>query len=233
MKPVTVRLRACQADLARLAEVRRLAQELTAGVPRLDVLVNNAGMMSARKTQSADGYDLTFAVNHLAPYLLTRLLRERLEDAGTGRIVVVASDAHRRATLDFEDLMNERVSGLLPAYSRSKLANILFTRALARRLAGTGVTANCLHPGLVNSHLFHDSSAFMRVVFGTVGRAFMLSPRQGARTSIYLATSAEVNGASGGYYDRCRRVSPSPAAENDADAQRLWEVSAHLTGLAA
>jgi len=221
---------AVQADFARLGDIRRLAQELAASLPRLDVLINNAGMMSARKGASADGFDLTFAVNHLAPFLLTNLLLPKLRASAAARIVVVASEAHRRATLDFQDLMNERVSGLLPAYSRSKLANILFTRALARRLAGTGVTANCLHPGLVNSHLFHDSPALLRGVLGVLGRTFMLSPQQGARTSIYLAMSPEVAGASGGYYDRCRRVTPSGAAQSDADAERLWQASARLTG---
>lgn len=222
---------AVQADFAQLGEVRRLAQELAASLPRLDVLLNNAGMMSARRARSAEGYDLTFAVNHLAPYLLTNLLLEKLHQAGSARIVVVASEAHRRATLDFDDLMNERVSGLLPAYSRSKLANILFTRALARRLSGTQVTANCLHPGLVNSHLFHDSPALVRGLFGLLGRAFMLSPQAGARTSVYLARSPEAAGQSGGYYDRCRRVTPSAAALNEADAERLWQVSARLTGV--
>lgn len=224
---------AVQADFAQLGEVRRLARELAAGLPRLDVLLNNAGMMSARKATSADGYDLTFAVNHLAPFLLTNLLLGKLRETGSARIVVVASEAHRRATLDFEDLMNERVSGLLPAYSRSKLANILFTLALARRLPGTQVTANCLHPGLVNSHLFHDSPALLRGLFGLLGRAFMLSPQAGARTSLYLARAPEVAGESGGYYDRCRRVSPSAAAQNEADGERLWQVSTRLTGLPA
>src|SRR5580704_18122113 len=133
---------AVQADFARLADIRRLAQELCATLPRLDVLVNNAGMMSATRGRSAEGYDLTFAVNHLAPFLLTNLLLPSLAAAAAGRIVVVASAAHRRARLDFDDLMNTRVSGLLPAYARSKLANILFTRALAQRWRGSTVTAN-------------------------------------------------------------------------------------------
>jgi NAD(P)-dependent dehydrogenase (short-subunit alcohol dehydrogenase family) len=223
-------VRAVQADFARFAELHRLARELAASLPRLDVLINNAGVMSATRATSAEGYDLTFAVNHLAPFLLTNLLLPKLKECGAARIVVVASEAHRRATLDFDDLMNTKVSGLLPAYARSKLANILFTRALARRLAGTPVTVNALHPGFVNSHLFHDNAP-LRVLFAGVGRFFMLTPAQGARTSIYLASSPEVSGASGGYYRDCRRVPPSAAAQSDADAERLWQESARLTGL--
>jgi len=224
------RVSAVQADFARLADIRRLAQELDAQLPRLDVLINNAGMMSAVRATSAEGYDLTFAVNHLAPFLLTNLLLPKLKHSSPARIVVVASTAHRGARLDFDDLMNAKVSGLLPAYSRSKLANILFTRALARRLEGTGVTVNALHPGLVQSHIFQDSR-LLRVVLGLVGRFFMLTPAQGARTSVYLATSPEVAGASGGYYERCRLIDSSPAAQDEADGERLWRESARLTGL--
>jgi retinol dehydrogenase 12 len=223
---------AVQADFARLADIRRLAQELCATLPRLDVLINNAGMMSATRATSADGYDLTFAVNHLAPFLLTNLLLGKLRECAPARIVVVASDAHRRATLDFDDLMNTKVAGLLPAYARSKLANILFVRALARRLAAGAVTVNALHPGLVNSHLFHDHAA-LRVLLSTFGRPFMLTPAVGARTSIYLATAPQVEGMSGGYYAPCRRVPSSAAAQSDADAERLWQASERLTGLSA
>ena len=223
---------AVQADFASLADVRRLAQELSSSLPRLDVLINNAGMMSATPGRSADGYDLTFAVNHLAPFLLTNLLLAKLRAAAAARIVVVASAVHRRARLDFDDLMNARVSGLMPAYARSKLANILFVRALARRLEGTAVTVNALHPGTVRSHLFHDN-LLLRVVLAGVGPLFMLTPEQGARTSIYLATSPEVAGLSGGYYERCRRVEPGVAAQNEADGERLWQASAQLAGLTA
>jgi NAD(P)-dependent dehydrogenase (short-subunit alcohol dehydrogenase family) len=223
---------AVQADFARLADIRRLAQELCAALPRLDVLINNAGMMSAARAQSAEGYDLTFAVYHLAPFLLTNLLLGKLQHSAPARIVVVASEAHRRATLDFDDLMNTKVAGLLPAYARSKLANILFVRALARRLADAAVTANALHPGFVNSHLFHDHAA-LRVLLGTFGRPFMLTAAAGARTSIYLATSPQVQGLSGGYYARCRAVAPSAASQSDENAERLWQASARLTGLSA
>lgn len=221
---------AVEADFARLADVRRLATELNARLPRLDVLVNNAGMMSAARGRSAEGYDLTFAVNHLAPFLLTNLLLPKLAAAGAARIVVVASAAHRRARLDFDDLMNDRVSGLLPAYAGSKLANILFTRSLAQRLRGSGVTANALHPGFVNSHIFHATPA-LRLLLLPFTPFLMRTPAQGAATSIYLASSPEVAGVSGAYYERGRQAAPSEAAQNAADGERLWQESARLTGL--
>lgn len=224
-------VRAVQADFAELAQVRRLAQELDA-LPRLDVLINNAGMLSAARERSAEGYDLTFAVNHLAPFLLTNLLLTKLKSSAPARVIVVASEAHRRARIDFADLMNASVSGLLPAYARSKLANVLFARALAARLAGSGVTVNALHPGFVYSNLFHRSAA-LRAVLGTLVRPFMLSPEQGARTSVYLATAPELAAQSGGYYRDCRLVTPSSAAQSAADASRLWRESARLTGLPA
>ena len=219
------------ADFSRLGRVRALAEELDSALPRLDVLVNNAGMMSPGRARSADGYDLTFAVNHLAPFLLTNLLLPKLRQSAPSRVVVVASAAHRRAALDLDDLMNEKVSGLWPAYSRSKLANILFTRALASRLP-EGVTANSLHPGLVRSHLFHDGPLWMNATMRAFGGLFMLSTRAGARTSVYLAGAPEVEGRSGGYYADCRPATPSVAAQDDGDAERLWHESARLTGLA-
>ena len=225
-------VRAVQADFAHLAQVRRLTQELDATLPRIDVLINNAGMLGGARAVSADGYDLTFAVNHLAPFLLTNLLLAKLKASAPARVIVVASEAHRRARLDFADLMNRSVSGLMPAYARSKLANVLFVRALAARLAGSGVTVNALHPGVVYSNLFHRNRA-LRVLLGTLGRPFMLSPEEGARTSVYLATAPELSGQSGGYYRDCRPIAPSATAQSDADASRLWQESAQLTGLAA
>jgi NAD(P)-dependent dehydrogenase (short-subunit alcohol dehydrogenase family) len=224
------KVRAVQADFARLADVRQLAQELNASVPRLDVLVNNAGMMSATRGRSAEGYDLTFAVNHLAPFLLTNLLLPSLTSAAAGRIVVVASAAHRRARLDFDDLMNIKVSGLLPAYARSKLANILFTRTLAQRLQGSTTTANALHPGFVNSHIFHATPA-LRWLLMPFAPFLMRTAAQGAATSIFLATSPQVAGVSGAYYERGRQVAPSEAAQSATDGERLWQESARLTGL--
>ena len=225
-------LSAVQADFARLADVRRLGTELAA-LPRLDVLINNAATMAARGARSAEHYDLTFAVNHLAPFLLTQLLLAKLSSCAPARVIVVASEAHRRARLDFDDLMNDRVSGHWSAYNRSKLANLLFVRALARRLTGRGVTVNALHPGVVSTQLFRDLPLPVRVALGTIGRLVLLSPRQGADTSVYLATAPELAGASGGYYRRRRPLNPSAAAQSDADAERLWQQSLQLTGLAA
>jgi retinol dehydrogenase 12 len=226
------RVRPVFADFSQLVRVRALAEELDATLPRLDVLVNNAGMMSPEHTRSAEGYDLTFAVNHLAPFLLTNLLLPKLLASAPARIVVVASAAHRRARLDFEDLMNAKVAGLWPAYSRSKLANILFTRALAKRLDGSGVTANALHPGLVRSHLFHEGPQWLQALMGLFGGFFMVSAREGARTSVYLASAPELSGDSGGYYAHCAPAAPSAAAQDDAAAERLWRESARLTGIA-
>ena len=226
-------VRFVQADFAQLAQVRRLAQELQSLLPRLDVLINNAAVMAAARARSAEGYDLTFAVNHLAPFLLTNLLLDKLKASAPARVIVVASEAHRRATLDFGDLMNAGASGWWTAYERSKLANVLFARELARRLAGTGVTVNALHPGVVRSQLFRGSPALLRVLLWSVGRLFMLSPQQGARGSVYLASASELDGESGGYYRGCRRVAPSAAAQSEACAARLWQESARLTGLAA
>ena len=226
-------VRFVQADFAQLAQVRRLAQELQSLLPRLDVLINNAAVMAAARARSAEGYDLTFAVNHLAPFLLTNLLLNKLKASVPARVIVVASEAHRRATLDFGDLMNAGASGWWTAYERSKLANVLFARELARRLAGTGVTVNALHPGVVRSQLFRSGPALLRVLLWSVGRLFMLSPQQGARGSVYLASASELDGESGGYYRGCRRVAPSAAAQSEACAARLWQESARLTGLAA
>jgi retinol dehydrogenase-12 len=223
-------VRFVQADFMHLDEVRELAERL-ARLPRLDVLINNAALMDgSRRRCTAEGYDATFAVNHLAPFLLTNLLLETLKRSAPARVVVVASEAHRRARLDFGDLMNARV-GFLRAYERSKLANLLFMRALAARLRGSAVTVNALHPGLVRSELFRGFRGPLKLLFATVLRPFMRSPRQGARTSIYLATSPELEGESGGYYRDCRRVEPSAAARCDEAAARLWSESVRLTGL--
>jgi NAD(P)-dependent dehydrogenase (short-subunit alcohol dehydrogenase family) len=226
-------VRFAQADFAELAQVRRLARELHEQLPALHVLINNAAVMPGAPARSADGYDLAFAVNHLAPFLLTNLLLPKLRQSAPARVVVVASDAHRRARLDFGDLMNAHVTGLWPAYQRSKLANLLFARALARRLTGSGVTVNALHPGVIRSQLFREAPAPLRLLLGLFGRILLRSPQQGARTSVYLALAPELAGESGGYYRDCRRVAPSAAAQNDADAERLWHESARLTELAA
>jgi len=224
-------VRFVRADFMHLDEVRELAEQL-ARLPRLDVLINNAGLIDgAQRRCTAEGYDATFGVNHLAPFLLTNLLLPKLEQSAHARVVVVASEAHRRAGwLDFDDLMNARV-GPWRAYARSKLANLLFMRALAARLKGSAVTVNALHPGFVRSQLFRGLRGPLRHLMATALSPFMRSPRQGARTSIYLATSLEVEGASGGYYRDCRRIEPSAAARCPEAAARLWSESLRLTAL--
>lgn len=224
-------VRFVQADFMHLDEVRELAAQLQR-LPRLDVLINNAGLMDGtRRRCTAEGYDATFAVNHLAPFLLTNLLLPKLAQSAPARLVVVASEAHRRVGgLDFDDLMNARV-GFLRAYERSKLANLLFVRALAKRLTQPGVTVNGAHPGFVASGLFRSCPRSLRLLLATLVRPFMRAPARGAATSVYLATSPEVEGESGGYYCDCRPVTPSAAAQCDAAAARLWDESVRLTGL--
>jgi NAD(P)-dependent dehydrogenase (short-subunit alcohol dehydrogenase family) len=218
------------ADLASMAQVRALAGRLGA-LERIDVLVNNAGLMAGQRRATADGLDEVFAVNHLAPFLLTSLLLGQLTAAAPARVITVTSGAHAGARLDLDDPQLERGWESWRAYANSKLANILFTRELARRLEGTGVTANCAHPGVVRTRFGREARLPMRAAV-TLGRPFMLSPRRGAGTIVYLATSPEVAGASGGYYVKRQRREPSAAARDDATAQRLWQLSEELTGLA-
>ncbi len=218
-------------DLASFASIRRCAAEVGRRADRLDVLVNNAGLVQTQWRLTEDGFETTFGVNHLGPFLLTGLLRDQLVASTPARVVVVASAAHRGASagLDFEDLQSERSYRPLTAYSRSKLANIYFTRELARRLAGTGVTANSLHPGFVASRLGRDGDGGRAGnVVMVLARPFAISPARGARTSIYLASSAEVADTTGGYFVRCRPAPPSPVARDDVAAARLWEVSEAL-----
>jgi retinol dehydrogenase 12 len=226
-------VRYLRADFASLSQVRQLAAAVNATVPRLDVLINNAGCASLRRTVTAEGYERVFAVNHLAPFLLTCLLLDKLRQSGPARIVNVASRAHRDKELDFDDLMSTRQYRVMRTYGRSKLANILFTRALAKRLAGTDVTANSLHPGLVATGI-GQTNALARLVWRlTVRVRGGISVEEGARTSLYLATSPEVEGQSGGYYVRCHpaELQTRPEAVSDAAGERLWKISEQLVGL--
>lgn len=226
------RLEVVVGDLSVQAEVRRLAEEIARTHDRLDVLVNNAGMVATRRQETADGFELTWAVNHLAPFLLTNLLTDLLVASAPARVVTVASDAHEGARLDLDDLQyTRRRYRTMAVYGQSKLANILFTVELARRLEGTGVTANCLHPGVVGSDFGSRTGGLFS--FGwRILRPFVLSPERGARTSIYLATSPEVARVTGRYFVRGRARDPSPAARDAEMASRLWEVSERMTGLA-
>jgi NAD(P)-dependent dehydrogenase (short-subunit alcohol dehydrogenase family) len=224
-----------QAEFSSLAEVRRFAAAIVERAPRVDVLVNNAGTIFVKRGLSKDGYELTFAVNHLAPFLLTHLLLDALKGAAPSRIVTTASGAHRRAKLAFDDLQSERNYSPMGAYGTSKLANVLFTRALAKRLEGTAVTATCLHPGLVRTnfgtHNAKDVSSLAKIIIGFVMR-FARTPEKGAETVIYLASSPQVEGASGGYYVDCKPAMTSQLAKDDAAAERLWQVSERLAGIA-
>jgi len=222
-----------RADFASLAQVRDLARQVAASVPCLDVLINNAGCGNLSRSVTVDGYETTFAVNHLAPFLLTNLLLDKLKGAAPARIVNVASRAHRGQEIDFDDLMSVRNYRVMRTYGRSKLANILFTRTLAKRLAGSNVTANCLHPGLIATGI-GQTNALARLVWRLVVRVRGGIPvEEGARTSVYLATSPEVEGLSGGYYVKCRLAELQTRAEavSDAVGERLWRVSEELVGL--
>src|SRR5579862_34180 len=198
------------ADLSRRSEIERLAPELLRAAPRIDVLLNNAGAYFARRDTTEDGLERTFALNHIGYFLLTHLLRERLMASAPARIVNVASEAHRNAALDIADLQcTKSYTGWL-AYRRSKLCNILFTRELARRLAGTGVTANCVHPGFVATRFGDNMSGLARAVM-PLAKLFAIDSENGAETIIHLAASPDVEGQSGFYFEKCARATPSAA----------------------
>jgi NAD(P)-dependent dehydrogenase (short-subunit alcohol dehydrogenase family) len=217
------------ADLTSMDQVRALAGRL-ASLERIDVLINNAGLVFGERRVTQDGFEHVFAVNHLAPFLLTNLLLPKLTGSALARVVTVTSDAHSAASLDLDDPSLEHGWNSWRSYANSKLANILFTRELARRLDGTGVTANCAHPGVVRTGFGRESSPLLR--FGlTLARPFLLSPERGADTIVYLASSPDVAGETGGYYVKRQRREPSAAARDDAAARKLWDISEKLTGL--
>jgi NAD(P)-dependent dehydrogenase (short-subunit alcohol dehydrogenase family) len=220
------------ADLTSLASVRKLAQDFQARYSRLDVLLNNAGLILDRRKVTTDGFEATFATNHLAHFLLTNLLLDMLKSSGTARVVNVSSEGHRFVSLGFlDDLQAERGSySGTTVYSSSKLANILFSRALAKRLTGTKVTSNSLHPGVVRTGFGHNSEGFFKHLV-KLASPFMLSAEGGARTSVYLASSPEVEGVTAKYFARCKVARESKAAQDDAAAERLWQKSVELTGV--
>lgn len=222
--------RAHLADLTQLAEMKRVAARIAAEEPRIDVLLNNAGALFASRQVTPDGLERTFALNHMSYFVVTQALRERLVASAPARIVSTASGAHQGASLDFNDLQSEKDYGAMKAYSRSKLANILFTRELARRLGGTGITVNCLHPGFVATR-FGDESGGMMSRLVRLAKIFAISPEEGAKTIVYLASSPEVAGITGEYFHKCRVTQPSSAARDDKAARLLWERSAALAGM--
>jgi NAD(P)-dependent dehydrogenase (short-subunit alcohol dehydrogenase family) len=208
------------ADFADLTQVRSMAAEVTQRWDRIHVLINNAGVYMSDRELTVQGFETTFAVNHLAPFLLTNLLLDNLLRSVPARIVTVSSIAHQRATLDFENLQAEKRFDPYAVYALSKLANILFTYELASRLQGKGVTANCLHPGVINTKL-------LRTGFGTTGATV----EEGASTTVYLATSEEVEGITGTYFVRNQKAASSWLSRDPAARQKLWAVSARACGL--
>ncbi len=215
------------ADLSSMAETRRVGAAIAAGEPHIDVLINNAGAMFSDRRVTPEGLELTFALNHMAYFMLTATLRETLIASAPARIVSTASSAHAGSRLDFNDLQCARGYNGWKAYGRSKLANILFTRELARRLAGTGVAANCLHPGFVATR-FGDASGGWTSRLMPLARSFAITAEQGADTIIHLAASPEVEGATGAYFVKRKIAKPSAAARDESAAKRLWEASEKL-----
>jgi NAD(P)-dependent dehydrogenase (short-subunit alcohol dehydrogenase family) len=224
-----------QLDLASLASIRACSETVLSMVPRLSVLINNAGVIMLRRRRTEDGFETTFGVNHLGHFAFTNHLLDRLRSSAPSRIVVVSSAAHRgaRRGLDFADLNSEHGRyRAFRTYSRSKLANILFTRELARRLDGSGVTANAVHPGAVSTRLARDGDAGVLGHLGMlVARPFLLSPEQGAATSIYVASAPELECVTGAYFEKSAPVTSSKSALDMAAAAQLWSASSALTGV--
>lgn len=214
------------ADLSLMRETRRVGAEIAAAELRVDVLINNAGALFSNRRLTAEGLETTFALNHMSYFVLTAALRERVV-AAQGRIVSIASAAHQGVRLDFDDLQSAKVAPGFRVYGRSKLCNILFTRELSRRLAGTGATANCLHPGVVASRFADEAGGWTAPLFKLVKR-FAISPQQGADTMVWLASSPDVEGVTGHYFARRTLKPPSHAAQDEAAARRLWEISEKL-----
>ena len=218
------------ADLLRLAEMKRVAAQIADYELRIDILINNAGALFASRRLTEDGLERTFALNHMAYFVMTLALRERLLASGAARIVNTASAAHQSAKLDFDDLQSTKSFGAIKAYERSKLCNILFTRELARRLHGRGVTANCLHPGFVATRIGDQSGGLISHLVW-LAKYFAISPAQGAETIVYLASSPEVAEKTGQYFYKCAPIAPSPRAQDDRSALLLWQRSATLAGM--
>jgi NAD(P)-dependent dehydrogenase (short-subunit alcohol dehydrogenase family) len=221
------------ADMSSQTEVRRLADVVLAAYPRLDVLVNNVGGFWAHRHVTADGLEHTFALNHLAPFLLTNLLLERLITSAPSRVVTVSSGAHSLGRVDFDDLMGEHDYSGERAYNQSKLANVMFTYELARRLEGTGVTATALHPGMTNTSFSSEDPSPKMASIVSIIRPFMRSPKRGADTAVYLAGSPEVEGVTGRYYANRKIRKSEKSSYSAATTARLWRMSSELVGIPA
>lgn len=220
-------------DFASQAAIRRLADEVHERFDRLDVLVNNAGGVNKTRRVTEDGIEATFAVNHLGYFLLTNLLLDLLKRGAPARVVSVASVGHRQGTLDFDDLGYERGYFIMKAYARSKLANVLFANELARRLAGTGVTSNSLHPGAVATNIWTGAPTWAKPFITLFARPFFITPEKGGERITQLVVDPALSEVTGAYFEDGKRVAPSPLAQEGAFARRLWDVSAELVGLAA
>jgi len=220
-------------DLSSREGVRSVARAANAAEGGIDVLVNNAGAVFSHRAESVDGIEMTFALNHLAPFLLTNLLLDALKRRAPSRVVIVSSDAHTRATMNFDDLEGRQRYRAWTAYGQSKLANLLFTYELARRLDGSGVTANALHPGFVASDFGKNNSGFMAWGISMAQRLAGITVEEGARTSVYLASSGEVKGVSGKYFEKCKVRESAPASRDPESMKRLWEISERMTGVSA
>jgi len=215
------------ADLSSQSAIRQLTADFNARFPNLHVLVNNAGVATRVRTLSPDGIEMTFAVNHLAYFLITNLLLDRLKTSAPSRIINVSSEAHRNAKLDFEDLQMEKDFSGFKAYCLSKLCNILFTRELAKRLEGTSVTANSMHPGFLRTGIFRETSGILKLlVMMTAG-----NPAKGARAILHLATSPELETATRKYFKGTLERPSSPASQDSQAAEKLWQISEQMTGL--
>ena len=219
------------ADLSSIAEMKRVASEIAAAEPAIDVLINNAGAVFTTRQESVDGLEMTFAVNHMAYFVVTDVLLPKLKATPGARIVSTASMAHSSGKIDFDDLQMRKSYSTFRAYGTSKLMNILFTRELARRLEGSGVTANCLHPGGVATRFGSNNSGLLAAIFKVAISLVGISPEKGAQTIIHLASSPDVATISGKYFYKCKVIQPTAAAQNDADAKQLWDVSAKIAGL--
>ncbi|QFY43968.1 SDR family oxidoreductase [Candidatus Methylospira mobilis] len=218
------------ADCSSLADVRRLGGEVRRKYPKLDVLLNNAGALFMERELTVDGFERTWALNHLAYVLLTHELLPSLKASESARIVNVASIAHRSAVLDFDNLQGEKSYGGMPNYRLSKLANVMFTNALARRLKDSGVTVNSLHPGVVSTNFGQNNKGWLKLLIRLI-RPFFISAEEGAKTSIHLASSKDVEGVSGQYFSNCRQAPSSALSLDEAKQETLWEISLQQAGL--
>ena len=219
------------ADLSVISEMKRVAQEIASAEPRIDVLINNAGALFSSRQLTADGLEKTFALNHMSYFVVTLGLAERLRATPGARVVNTSSDAHRRAQIDLDDLQSEKDYRGFPVYGRSKLLNVLFTRELARRWHDSGITANALHPGFVATRFGDESGGFFQRMIGPAKMFFAISPKKGAETIVYLASSAQVAGQTGLYFYKSQAVNPSRAARDDEAGRRLWAESERLAAM--